>query len=320
MPPNESRRLKKSPIEELADYSRYFHEERIAPYQDEIPPEDHVSLIDVSMEENGSNGESREPTVYFQCGMCDMLVGEKDNCCPFCGSEFEDNEYDGIMKRQEDDTSFEAEESRETLRDIDQSIERPDSELIDELEREGEREAMSKKSTDEKPEDEDGSKKVDVLGMMYEGKGYQSSGQSGGARTSSGFSQAARLLQKMENVVDKASAFGVETNDARKLLVAAWKACEEGNWNIVTSLAEETKRALVPNVSNLIREQVFSLREVILDLRFQGMDVTPQITKMKLIRKAMDDIRLDDAIELTKQLIDETRDARDSQQTRLIQK
>lgn len=308
MRPTDNFRERRSPSGDEIDYSKYFHEERIGIQYDDLPAEDPVRLREVSLSRSEvANDATEEPSVYFQCGMCDMLVGEDDSTCPFCGAEFSD-----------DDDAFEAEvepiEEREEVIESDVSPEERRPEMPDEVFQpvpdiglaEQEDEPSIEEAVEELFDDEEDSQKVKVVEMMMEGK----SGNSGGSTKTSSFSKSASLLQKMEKIVDKAGEFGAETNDARRLLVAAWKACEEGNWNIVTSLAEETKRKLIPNVADMVKREVSSLREVILDMKYKGANVNSQITKIKLIRKAMDEFQIDLAIELTKELIDETREVR----------
>ncbi|HDP96824.1 MAG TPA: hypothetical protein ENN25_03925 [Euryarchaeota archaeon] len=310
MRPTDNFRERRSPAEDDIDYSKYFHEERIGIQYDDLPVEDPVRLREASNIRNEfAHDASEEPSVYFQCGMCDMLVGEDDSTCPFCGAEFSD-----------DDEAFEVEldpvEERKDIVETDVMPEERRPEMPDEALRpepdiglaEQESTSSMEESVEELLNEQDDSQKVKVVEMALEGK----SGNGGTSTKTSSFSKSASLLQRMEKIVDKAGEFGAETNDARRLLVAAWKACEEGNWNIVTSLAEETKKALVPNVTDMVRREVSTLREVLLDMKFKGANVNPQITKIKLIRKAMDNSQIDLAIELTKELIDETRDVRKS--------
>lgn len=312
-------RDKDKAVDERVDYSKYFHDERIPLSERYLSEDEPVRLIDLSSprdDHKTSFTAPQELTVYFQCELCDMLVGENDKLCPFCGAEFADDELDEPLPYSEHESLSNTEEKDdqqihepEPLKDERKpDISDPSSEDV--LEKYDEMDVLGEKSADD---DITGQPvKVKVLELLSESGDTQNDKQSytGGSGGSSGFSRSAKLLQKMETFVDEASDFGAETREARKLLVAAWKACEEGNWNIVTSLAEETKKTLVPNVTNMIRSQISSLREVILDMKYSGVYVAPQITKIKLIRKAMDEVRLDDAIELTMQLIEETREAR----------
>ena len=310
MRPTDNFRVRRSPSEDDIDYYKYFHEERIGIQYDDMPVDDPVRLREVSRHGNAlSKNATEEPSVYFQCGMCDMLVGEDDSTCPFCGAEFSD-----------DDEAFEAElepiEEREEIIESDIPPEERRPEMPDEVLQpepdiglaEQDNNLSLEEPAQELFDDQEDSQKVNVVEMALKGK----SGNGGGSTKTSSFSKSASLLQKMEKIVDKAGAFGAETNDARRLLVAAWKACEEGNWNIVTSLAEETKKALVPNVADMVKREVSTLREVILDMKFKGANVNSQITKIKFIRKAMDNFQIGLAIELTKELIDETREVRRS--------
>lgn len=346
MPSHHNLRDRNKDTEEFIDYSKYFHEERIPTGDAEPSASDHVSLLDISSkieERERFLNSSSSPDMYFQCGMCDMLVGEDDKMCPFCGAEFAKDNSNGFIYEPPRNESGETGQEIEVSEEPEPAImryerdprmlgpelpnsgihepEMPDPETIGSENQEtmitdSDVSELLEELEDESPvidedtadiADADSSKKINVVRMLKEGKGSDG-GDSQSGKAANSFSSSARLLQKMENIVDQASTFGAETNEARRLLVAAWKACEEGNWNIVTSLAEETKKTLVPNIDDLIRSHVSSLREVILDLKFKGAKVGPQITKIKLIRKAMDDLHLDTAMELTKELIDETRE------------
>lgn len=309
MRPTDNFRERRSPTEDEVDYYKYFHEERIGTQYDDLPAEDPVRLREVYLGSNNvANGAPEEPSMYFQCGMCDMLVGEDDSTCPFCGAEFSEEEAFESEPIHEREETFEDDFSpEERFPEIPEEVVlRPEPDLgLAELEDEIFSEKIDDIDEDQSDDDEDPSK-VEIVDRVAEGK----SASSGGTAKASSFSKSASLLQKMEKIVDKAGDFGAETNDARRLLVAAWKACEEGNWNIVTSLAEETKMSLIPNVNDMVKKEVSALREVILDMKYRGANVNSQITKIKLIRKAMDEFKIDLAIELTKELIDETREVR----------
>jgi len=219
-----------------------------------------------------------EPKSIFICGRCDMPVCEEDRVCEFCGAEFDAAE---LAEDAGDDIQAEA--------------------------------LMWPKEGDENPSPIRSAEKVDVLSMLAESRPDAGAEQLAGGAPST-FLSYARMLRTIEGVISEASEFGVETEEARNALLAAWKACHDGKWGRAMQLADESKRALAPGVTSLVKGQISCLREAIIEMKRRGSPVTPLVIGIKSIQKELGEMRLDDAIRSTKELISEIKNV----QTRLL--
>ena len=206
----------------------------------------------------------------FICGRCDMIVGEGDRECEFCGAEFD--EVDGTPGEEHDVVAPEGE--------------------FDEVQRQW---APVRSGSQQDPG------KVDVIAMFADGRSQLESEHSvGGGSTV--FLCFARLLRSVENTIFEAEEFGVDTVDAKGKLLAAWKACHEGDWGKAKQIAEESKQALAPGVSSIAREQVSCFREAMIEMKRSGRQVSSFVIDLRTIQDALDDLRLDDAMEFTKEI------------------
>jgi hypothetical protein len=210
-----------------------------------------------------------EPKSIFICGRCDMIVGEDDRECEFCGAAFDGAER---AREAEDDAQAEA--------------------------------LMWPKEGDDRPSQFQTAEKVDVLSMVAAGRSEFGAEQMTGG-TSSSFLNFSKMLRAIEGVISDASEFGVETEEAKRALLAAWKACHEGKWSRAMQLANESKRALAPGVTSLVQGQMSCLREAIIEMKKRGSPVTPLVIEIKRIQKELSEMRLDEAIRSTKTLMAE---------------
>jgi hypothetical protein len=199
-----------------------------------------------------------------------MVVGEDDRECRFCGAEFEEGS-------QED--SNEAEGLRGAL------VQRCDD-------------PRSNQSFTCSAE------KVDVLSMMIENRAKLGPEHIGGAGSCT-FLTYSRILRGIEDAMAEAGEFGAETEEARGILLNAWNACHEGRWAYASQLAEESKKKLVANASGLIRGHILCLREAMVEMKRRGRSVTPFVIEIKTIQKALAELRLEDAIRMTKEMMAE---------------
>jgi hypothetical protein len=228
---------------------------------------------------------AHEPKFFFMCGRCDMLVGEADRVCQFCGAEFieQDQEEDGPKSPSPPGPDEEAGPEGDSVR--------PSS------------------SRDLHPcRQQSAASRVDVLSMLTDGRSRLGVEHLAGG-SSFAFANYARVLRRIENIINEANDFGAETEEARRMLLAAWKACHEGKWNRALHLADESRKILAPGVTHLVQGQISCLREAIIEMKRRGRIVTPLVIEIKTIQRALDDLKIDDAIKLTKELIAEIKQA-----------
>lgn len=202
--------------------------------------------------------------VQFQCTECDMMVKESDPYCPFCGAVFADGPFSS------EDEAAEASERPES----------PGPREREEFVRPG---------------------KFDVLGMMNnKGRARELLYQ----EATNGFAGSARLLEEIEHLISDVSSLGTDTTRARRLMSGAWEACRDGNWYLVSALARQTEEAVAPSIPALVRSELAKAREHLMVARSAGKDVSDYVLRMKAAMhclKAGDD---DEALRLTKELMD----------------
>lgn len=202
--------------------------------------------------------------VQFQCTDCDMMVKESDPYCPFCGAIFADGPL------SPDDAAAEASEMPESPR-------------------------PKVREEPVRPE------KFDVFGMMN---------ARGRARellyleAAKGFAGAARLLEEIERLISDVSSLGTDTTRARRLMSSAWEACREGDWSMVSALAQQTEQTMAPSIPSLVRSELAKAREHLMDARTAGRETSEYLLRMKAAMHCLKSGDDDEALRLTKELMD----------------
>lgn len=209
--------------------------------------------------------------VQFQCTECDMMVGEADPYCPFCGAIFSD----GPLSQPEGDAVEEAESTEEP-----EAPKPPRPQEREETVRPG---------------------RFDVFGMMNSrGKARDLLYQ----EALKGFAGSARLLEEIEHQISDVSSLGNDTTRPRRLMSSAWEACRDGDWSLVSALARQTEDAMAPNIPALVRSELARARECLMEAKLTGRDTSDYLLRMKAAMhslKAGDD---DEALRITKELMD----------------
>jgi len=119
-----------------------------------------------------------------------------------------------------------------------------------------------------------------------------------------GFSGSARLLEEIEHLVSDVGTLGTDTSKARRLIGSAWEACRDGDWHLVSTLAKQTEDLVSPSIPDLVRREIAQIREYLTAAKSTGVDISPYILRIK---SAMQALRVDDpdeALRITKELID----------------
>ncbi len=204
----------------------------------------------------------------FQCTECDMIVKESDPYCPFCGAIFADSPL------------ADQRESTETC-------ERP---LVD---RPVHREEMVR------PE------KFDLFSLI---KTRSRSHEMLFEEALKGFAGSARLLEEIEHLISDVSSLGTDTSRARRLVSSAWEAARDGNWNLVNALAHQTEEMMAPNIPELVRSQISKARKYLMEAKASGVDISPYILQIKTAMQALRKDDPDDALRVTKELMDRLRE------------
>lgn len=210
---------------------------------------------------------AQDAGVQFQCTECDMMVRESDPYCPFCGAIFADGP---LSDPEEEVEAAEAPEPPKPSRPL-------------------EREEHVRPG------------KFDVFGMIN---------SRGRARdllyqeAMKGFAGSARLLEEIEHQISDVSSLGTDTTRPRRLMSSAWEACRDGDWTLVSALARQTEDAMAPNIPALVRSELAKAREHLMDAKLAGRDASEYLLRMKAAMhclKAGDD---DEALRITKELMD----------------
>ncbi len=215
----------------------------------------------------------QDDSPLFQCTECDMIVKESDPYCPFCGAIF----ADGV---QADTTEWEcAQESS--------APERP---MVDKPSR---REPMPR------PEMFD---LFSLLGTRSRSKDllYR--------EALKGFPGSARLLEEIERLISDLSSLGTDTIKARRLIGSAWEAARDGNWHLVTALAHQTEEIVAPSIPDLVRSEISRARKYLAEAKAFGIDISQYILQIKSAVQALHANDPDEALRITKELMDSMRE------------
>jgi len=224
--------------------------------------------------------EDDEP--LFQCTECDMIVKGSDPYCPFCGAIFADGPLAGESKEEET---------------IEPMVEMP---VV-------ERPMVYKPRVEHKPHKEEVvvPEMFDIFSMLKTGSRskelmYQEAGKS--------FAGSARLLEELEHLVCDIGSLGSDTTRARRLIGSAWEACRDGNWNLAIALARQTEEIVEPNIPDLVRFEVARARELLTDAKVAGTDISEYVLRIKSTMSALRAGEPDEALRLTKELMDSLRE------------
>jgi hypothetical protein len=216
---------------------------------------------------NPASVQQEEP--LFQCTECDMIVKESDPYCPFCGAIFADGPLAGQQRAEEDEEKLAAE--------------RP---VVDRPTR---REPMVR------PE------MFDIFSMLKTGSRSKDLMYQEALR---GFNGSARLLEEIEHLISDISSLGTDTSRARRLICTAWEACRDGDWNLVTTIARQAEQMMEPSIPNLVRSEIARAREYLTSAKVAGVDISGYIVKIKSAMAALHGGDPDEALRLTKELMD----------------
>jgi hypothetical protein len=119
-----------------------------------------------------------------------------------------------------------------------------------------------------------------------------------------GFAGSARLLEEIEHLISDVGFLGRDISKARRLVGSAWEACREGDWNMVSTLAQQTEELMAPSIPDLVRSELAKAREVLKDAKAAGVDLSQYVLKMKNAMHALNTDDADEALRLTKELLD----------------
>ncbi len=215
-----------------------------------------------------------EDSPLFQCTQCDMIVRESDPYCPFCGAIFADAPQ-----------IEEAPVRHEPAKPV---IERPMFErpMI---------EKPVKKEPMVRPE------KFDLFGMI---KANTRSKEMLYKEALKGFAGSARLLEEIEHLISDVGSVGADTSKARRLMGSAWEAARDGNWNLVTNIARETEVLVSPSIPDLVRTEIAKARTYLTEAKSSGVDISSYVLRIKGAMQALKSGDPDEALRLTKELMD----------------
>lgn len=127
------------------------------------------------------------------------------------------------------------------------------------------------------------------------------------AEAMKGFTGSARLLEDIELLIVDVSALGDDTARARRIMSSAWEACREGDWPLVSALAKQTEDMVSPSIPQLVRRELGKARNLIVEAKSWGADTSKHMVTMKSAMSALHKDALDEALRLTKELLDALR-------------
>jgi len=123
-----------------------------------------------------------------------------------------------------------------------------------------------------------------------------------------GFTGSARLLEEIEHLISDVSSLGTDTSRARRLVGNAWEAARDGDWNLVTTLARQTEELMTPSIPDLVRSEIAKARRHLTEAKAVGADISPYILQVKSAMQALHAGDPDEALRITKELMDRLRE------------
>jgi len=123
-----------------------------------------------------------------------------------------------------------------------------------------------------------------------------------------GFTGSARLLEEIERLVSDVGTLGTDTSKARRMIGTAWEACRDGDWHLVTTLAKQTEDLVSPSIPDLVRREIAQAREYLTAAKSSGRDISTYIIRIKSAIQALHADDSDEALRITKELIDSLRE------------
>jgi uncharacterized Zn finger protein (UPF0148 family) len=123
-----------------------------------------------------------------------------------------------------------------------------------------------------------------------------------------GFAGSARLLEEIEHLISDVGSLGTDTSRARKLVSNAWEAARDGNWNLVSTLARQTEQLMAPSVPDLVRTEIARARKYLTEAKSVGIDISRYVTQIKSAMQSLHEDDPDEALRLTKELMDRLRE------------
>ena len=215
----------------------------------------------------------QDDSPLFQCTECDMIVKESDPYCPFCGAIF----ADGILGEQaESESELHEPPAWET------TVEKP-----------ARREPMVR------PE------KFDLFSLL----GTRSRSKELLYREAlRGFPGSARLLEEIEHLISDISSLGTDTTKVRRMMGSAWEAARDGDWHLVTALAHQTEEMVAPSIPDLVRSEIARARTHLAEAKSLGVDISQYVLQIKSAVQALHANDPDEALRITKELVDSMRE------------
>jgi hypothetical protein len=207
-----------------------------------------------------------------------MIVRESDPFCPFCGAMFAD-----IPQVVEEAPR------QEPQRPV---IERP----------------MFEKPMIEKPVRREPMIRPDKFDIFSMIKANTRSKEMLYQEALKGFAGSARLLEEIEHLISDVGSVGADTSRARKLMGSAWEAARDGNWNLVTNIARETELLVSPSIPDLVRTEIAKARMYLTEAKSSGVDISSYVLRIKGAMQALRAGDPDEALRLTKELMDSLRE------------
>lgn len=123
-----------------------------------------------------------------------------------------------------------------------------------------------------------------------------------------GFAGSARLIEELEHLVSDIGSMGNDTSKARRLVCSAWEACRDGDWSLVSTLARQAEEIMAPSIPDLVRSELSRAREHLVQGKAMGVDVSKYLVRMKEAMRALHKGDNDEALRLTKELLDVVRE------------
>jgi hypothetical protein len=109
--------------------------------------------------------------------------------------------------------------------------------------------------------------------------------------------EAHEMCEELDNMIQNAERFYVDTREPRKLLKEAQDAGEHGDWSMMGILARKGKEEVSKSLPDITKGEIKKAKALLMDSKAEGKDVTTLVKILKDAGLAVKKERYDDALE-----------------------
>jgi hypothetical protein len=109
--------------------------------------------------------------------------------------------------------------------------------------------------------------------------------------------EAHEMCEELDDMIQNAERFYVDTREARKLLKEAQDAGEHGDWSMMGILARKGKEEVSKSLPDITKSEIKKAKSLLMDAKAEGKDVTTLVKILKDAGLAVKKEKFDEALE-----------------------